>query len=78
MFGFCLQMIRLLGLCALGSAFFLWFLAGAAEASKEKLFLISMIEDRLAQAYTMKAPNRVPDFSTLDEIYPRWHGGDPD
>lgn len=51
--------------------------AGESVIDPEKLALIELIEDRLATAYTISGMQEVPDFGTLDRIYPKWHGGEP-
>lgn len=51
--------------------------AGESSANPEKLAIIRLIEDRLAAAYTIRAPKDTPDFGTLDRIYPQWDHGEP-
>ena len=44
---------------------------------KTRYEIISLIEDRLASAYSIKSSSESPDFGTLDIIYPEWHNGSP-
>jgi len=51
--------------------------AGESTAVQDRLAIIELIEDRLAEALTIGAEEESPDFGTLDQIYPDWHKGDP-
>ena len=44
---------------------------------REKAALITLVEDRLSRAYTITRPGQLPDFATLDELFPSWDGGKP-
>lgn len=43
----------------------------------DKRAIITLIEDRLSEALTVRSPKERPCFGTLDEVYPEWHGGKP-
>ena len=51
--------------------------AQESSADPEKLAIIELIEDRLADAYSVESVYETPDFGVLDRIFPKWHGGDP-
>jgi len=64
---------------ALGIFFSAPLANGAEESSADpdRLAIIRLIEDRLAEALTIRNEDETPDFGTLDRIYPQWHGGEP-
>lgn len=39
--------------------------------------IITLVEQVLSRAYTFTRPGQLPDFSTLDRVYPGWDQGDP-
>ncbi len=51
--------------------------AGESTADADRLAIIQLIEDRLAAAYAIRSEKEAPDFGTLDQIYPKWHKGEP-
>ena len=51
--------------------------AQESAADPEKLAIIELIEDQLANAYSVGSVYETPDFGALDRIFPKWHGGDP-
>ncbi len=44
---------------------------------KNKLSVVELIEDQLANAFTIRSADDNPDFGTLDRIFPQWHNGEP-
>jgi len=48
-----------------------------SPATADKLAVIKIIEDDLAQALTIRRAHDSLDFGTLDMIYPDWHKGEP-
>ncbi len=48
-----------------------------SSADKNKLAVIELIEDYLANAFTIRSADDNPDFGTLDFIFPQWHNGEP-
>ncbi len=71
--------------CVLFAIFVLYFTqkAGSAEppfdpsADPDKLAVIELIEDYLANSFRIRQTDHTPDFGTLDMIYPQWHKGEP-
>ncbi len=51
--------------------------AGEKEGRTQRLEIINLVEHTLSRAYTFTRPGQLPDFSTLDTIYPTWDQGDP-
>jgi len=47
------------------------------SADKHKLAVVELIEDHLANAFTIRSADDNPDFGTLDVIFPQWHHGEP-
>ncbi len=51
--------------------------AGTLTVKEKKGRIIDLFQSKLSQAYTFKGADRLPDFFTLDQIFPGWDGGDP-
>ncbi|MDM8542948.1 hypothetical protein QUF90_17885 [Desulfococcaceae bacterium HSG9] len=77
--------IRTYPYCFLCVLFFIFALFNAAptaaaeesSADPDKLAVIELIEDVLAQSFTIRQVDDTPNFGTLDIIYPLWHKGEP-
>lgn len=56
-----------------------WLSGHAADDTgrADRMAVIRLIEEDLAEARTIRSSAEAPCFGTLDEIYPDWHGGDP-
>ena len=48
-----------------------------SSADKHKLAVVELIEDHLANAFTIRSADDNPDFGNLDRIFPQWHNGEP-
>ena len=51
--------------------------AGEADQQAQREEIITLVEQVLSRAYSFTRPGQLPDFSTLDAIYPSWDRGDP-
>ncbi len=51
--------------------------AGEDSQQAERERIITLVEQVLSRAYSFSRPGQLPDFSTLDSIYPSWDRGDP-
>lgn len=51
--------------------------AETLSAQEKKEQIIDLFQNQLSKAYTFKGADSLPDFSTLDKVYPAWDGNDP-
>lgn len=68
---------------SLGLAVLLFALCRAAGADDPGIAardeIIALVEDKLSDACSFgeRSSHKVPHFEVLDELFPKWHGGDP-